>query len=173
MRPLHAPPAAGFDEPFALMGACHERVARTLGLLERIGAHVAAHGCDAQARDAAKDVLRYFTIAAPLHHEDEERHVLPRLRAQGRTALADRLHADHHEMETRWSAIAPELMAIRDGGLDLDGLAATRARWAEFATLYAAHLEAEDHDAYPAVGVDLAESELQAMGAEMAARRRD
>ena len=32
MSPLHAAPAAGFDAPFELMGACHERMARTLAL---------------------------------------------------------------------------------------------------------------------------------------------
>ena len=34
---LHAP-AAGFDAPFALLDACHERVRRSLALLERLGA---------------------------------------------------------------------------------------------------------------------------------------
>ena len=35
MSPLHAAPTAGFDAPFELMGACHERMARTLALLAR------------------------------------------------------------------------------------------------------------------------------------------
>lgn len=84
---LHASPAAGFDEPYVLMAACHERMTRTLTLLERIGAHVAAQGCNTQARDAAKDVLRYFTIAAPLHHEDEELHVRTPMPTSGASAM--------------------------------------------------------------------------------------
>jgi hypothetical protein len=48
-------PAAGFDEPFAMLGACHERVRRSLALLQRLVEHAAAHGADAQARDAARD----------------------------------------------------------------------------------------------------------------------
>lgn len=172
MNLLHASPAAGFDEPYELMAACHERMARTLTLLERIGEHVATHGCDGQARDAAKDVLRYFTIAAPLHHEDEERHVLPRLREHGGGELADRLLSDHREMEARWAAIAPELEAIRDGSMPEGGLEAARLRWRDFAVLYRRHIDAEDHDAYPAASKATPDTALQGMGEEMAGRRR-
>lgn len=31
---LHAAPAAGFDQPFEMLQACHERVGRMLVLLE-------------------------------------------------------------------------------------------------------------------------------------------
>ena len=170
--PLHAAPAAGFDEPFELMGACHERLTRTLDLLARLGAHLADQGCDAQARDAARDVLRYFTIAAPLHHEDEERHVLPRLRAQGRSALADRLQADHRVMTSSWAEIAPELAAIRDGTFDVRALTAARARWAAFAALHEDHIEAEEAEAYPVASAAMPEADLRDIGQEMAARRR-
>ena len=77
---LHAAPAAGFDEPFEMLAACHERVQRMLRLLRRLAAHLGEHGADAQAAQAAVDVMRYFDEAAPRHHDDEELHVLPRLR---------------------------------------------------------------------------------------------
>jgi hemerythrin-like domain-containing protein len=171
MTLLNAAPAAGFDEPFELMAACHERMERTLTLLERIGAHVATNGGDVQARDAAKDVLRYFTIAAPLHHEDEELHVLPRLREQGNGELADRLLADHREMEARWAAIVPELEAIRDGSMPAGTFEAARERWQAFAMLYRRHIAAEDHDAYPAASSATPDTVLRVMGEEMAGRR--
>ncbi|AVO48995.1 hypothetical protein C6568_06825 [Melaminivora suipulveris] len=63
-------PGAGFDEPFAMLDACHERVRRSLDLLERLRAYLPDKGCDDSARQAARDVLRYFDIAAPLRHED-------------------------------------------------------------------------------------------------------
>lgn len=169
---LHASPAAGFDEPYALMAACHERMTRTLILLERIGAHVAAQGCDTQARDAAKDVLRYFTIAAPLHHQDEELHVFPRLREEGNGELADRLLTDHREMETLWAAIVPDLEAVRDGSLPNGTLADARERWQTFATLHRHHIDAEDHDAYPSASAATPDTALRVMGEEMAGRRR-
>ena len=46
-------PAVGFEQPFAMLEACHERVQRTLGLLQRLRDHVRAQGADEQARQAA------------------------------------------------------------------------------------------------------------------------
>ena len=57
-------PAVGFEQPFAMLEACHERVQRTLTLLQRLRAHVREHGADVPAQQAARDVLRYFDIAA-------------------------------------------------------------------------------------------------------------
>ena len=88
-------PGAGFEEPFEMLEACHQRVHRMLGLMQRLAAHLGEKGADASAQQAARDVMRYFDLAAPAHHEDEERHVLPLLRRLGQSALADRLHADH------------------------------------------------------------------------------
>jgi hypothetical protein len=56
-------PAASLDQPFELLAGCHDRVRRSLALLQRLVEHVRAHGADAQARSAADDVLRYFDIA--------------------------------------------------------------------------------------------------------------
>ncbi|RYY71287.1 MAG: hemerythrin domain-containing protein, partial [Comamonadaceae bacterium] len=74
-------PGVGFEQPFEMLEACHERVQRSLQLLARLCAHVRSQGGDDSAREAARDVLRYFDIAAPLHHEDEELHVFPPLLA--------------------------------------------------------------------------------------------
>ncbi|MEK9803656.1 MAG: hemerythrin domain-containing protein, partial [Curvibacter sp.] len=91
-------PAAGFEQPYDMLTACHERVQRTLALLERLIAHVDRHGHDTQSRSAAADVLRYFDLAAPLHHQDEELHVFPALLAGQDAALqavVRRLQAEH------------------------------------------------------------------------------
>jgi len=165
---LHAAPAAGFDEPFEMLDACHRRVERMLRLLERLRVHLGAHGADAAARDGARDLLRYFDHAAPQHHEDEERHVLPRLRAAGAGALAERLHAEHEAMTTAWAALRRPLVALAEGhGAGADALAGAPA----FAALYTGHLRAEDELAYPAVRAGVDAAGLRAIGAEMAARR--
>lgn len=165
---LHAPPAAGFDEPFEMLDACHRRVERMLALLERLAAHLASHGCDAAAADAARDVMRYFDLAAPQHHEDEERHVLPALRAAGAAALADRLQAEHAAMALAWAALRVPLAAIAAGRAPGgDGLAGGPA----FAAMYGAHLALEDAEAFPAVRPHLDAGALAVIGAEMAQRR--
>ena len=153
---LHPGPGAGFEEPFEMLEACHQRVHRMLGLLQRLAAHLRESGADANAQQAARDVMRYFDLAAPAHHEDEERHVLPRLRQGDQAVLADRLHDEQARMATTWQAT------------ELDAAA---ARWQAMAALYAAHIEAEESAAYPAVRKSADAAALHAMGDEMARRR--
>jgi hemerythrin-like domain-containing protein len=170
---LHAGPGAGFDEPFEMLAACHGRVERMLGLLERLARHLVERGADADARDAARDVMRYFDLAGPAHHEDEERHVFPALAATGDPALrtlAARLHDEHLEMARRWAALRQALLAVAKGAWPGQGGAALAA-WPAFAALYRAHIAAEERLAYPAVRRLLDTRAERAMGREMAQRR--
>jgi hypothetical protein len=169
---LHAGPAVGFEQPFEMLAACHERVQRSLALLLRLGAHLDAHGPDAQAAAAARDVMRYFDIAGPLHHEDEERHVLPQLRAAGQAALADRLHADHAALTAAWAHWRAVLDGVCQGRWSAADAASVRAGWAGFAADYAAHIALEEGSAFPAAAAGLDAPRLGAIGAEMAGRRR-
>jgi Hemerythrin HHE cation binding domain len=96
--PGHRAPAVGLESPFEMLVACHERVNRSLELLHRLQAHLGDKGLDEDARQAARDVLRYFDISAPLHHQDEELHVFPPL-LQGLDPelheIVDKLMNDH------------------------------------------------------------------------------
>lgn len=171
--PGFSTPAVGFDEPFAMLQACHERVQRTLDLLARLRDHVHKRGPDQAARDAARDVLRYFDIAAPLHHQDEELHVFPLLLAQGSAtmqALVERLQDDHRHMAADWAAARLPLQQLVGGEAAAftpdDDMAMDR-----FARRYADHIAAEEGSAYPAAEALLAPRALAGMGQEMAARR--
>lgn len=168
---LHAGPGVGFEAPFEMLEACHQRVHRMLGLLERLTAHLASHGTDESARQAARDVMRYFDQAGPAHHEDEERHILPRLRTQGRATLAERLHADHEAMAQGWAAVRADLVDVAEGRWTVDASSASNRRWAAFAALYREHIVVEENEAYPAAREVLDSSAEQAMGREMAVRR--
>jgi hemerythrin-like domain-containing protein len=163
--------AAGFDEPFALLAGCHERVRRSLALLQRLSGHVAAHGADTQAQAAARDVLRYFDIAAPAHHEDEERHVLPLLQASGDAALAqaaDRLQRDHAAIRAAWQTLRPLLRELADQACCTDSAALASAA-ERFVRVHDGHLELEDGLVFPAA--ERLHPDASAMGREMAARR--
>lgn len=171
---LHAGPAVGFDEPFEMLEACHERVQRSLALLGRLIAHVDAHGHDAQSRSAAHDVLRYFELAAPHHHEDEERHVFPRLLAQGDAAVVQavqRLRDEHVRIGELWARLRPVLQAwsgeAAAGAVPGDFRDAAQA----FAELYAGHIPVEEGLVFPAARAGLGPEELRAMGDEMRERR--
>lgn len=172
---LHASPSAGFDEPFEMLLACHERVERMLTLLERLQAHAAEHGADAAARSAAQDVMRYFDIAGPAHHEDEERHLFPRLLAHPEAAvaaLAQALQRDHVRMAAGWAEVRRDLQQVADGHWPPDGGAEkAAARWADFASLYRRHIVDEEGSAYPSARLAIDDRAQAHMGEEMARRR--
>jgi hemerythrin-like domain-containing protein len=166
-------PAVGFDTPFEMLEACHERVQRTLGLLDRLTAYLHTDGCDDSARQAARDVLRYFDIAAPLHHEDEEMHVFPPLLDNGTPevrAAVQQLQGDHRAMHTHWQAARERLQALAQGQTDAF-TPDDEALFERFASGYGAHIRTEEDLVYPAARALLAPAALQAMGAEMRRRR--
>jgi hemerythrin-like domain-containing protein len=162
-----------FEQPFEMMEACHDRVQRMLTLLARLREHLAAHGADEQARQAAQDIMRYFDQAAPQHHRDEELHVFPPLLAQGdpdTVAVVRQLQHDHELMDTRWGAARDVLLRIAGG--ELEQLDERQAATLEgFAGLYGGHIEAEESIAYPASRSLLGEDAQREMGREMSARR--
>jgi len=175
--PGHRAPAAGFDAPFDMLGACHERVTRTLALLTRLLDHVARHGCDSTAQDAACDVMRYFDRAAPLHHEDEERHVFPPLLAGPDSTLhtvVRRLLQDHLDMAQAWGVAHLALGRLRDA-VSPDAhwrwTAAEHHALTHFASLYERHLHDEDLLVYPATRQQMTDADLQSMALDMMARR--
>lgn len=170
---LVASPAAGFEQPFEMLEACHERVHRMLALLGRLREHLHGHGPDVQAQQAARDVMRYFDQAAPLHHQDEELHVFPPLLARGEERVATlvrRLQQDHRAMESRWAAARTVLARVAEGrGGDVD--AAEDALLDAFAALYDDHIRCEEQIAYPAAQSLIDEPTRTAMGEEMMRRR--
>ncbi len=171
-------PGVGLDEPFAMLDACHERVERTLRLLARIVPHVAAHGIDEKAQRAAVDVLRYFDVAAPLHHGDEERHVFPLLLEQNdaaTTGLVNQMLNDHQEMSAQWAALRLTLVQIAadDHAERVACLVAQEfeQQIAAFTALYAIHLNTESRTLFPVAARLKTEDALRDMSDDMRLRR--
>jgi iron-sulfur cluster repair protein YtfE (RIC family) len=166
-------PAVGFEQPFAMLEACHERVQRTLALLARLRVHVREQGADENARQAARDVLRYFDMAAPLHHEDEELHVFPLLLAHGAPEVVRavrQLQQDHLAMAASWAAARTPLQALADATCAAFS-AEDEVALKRFADRYADHIAMEEGLVYPAAIALLPAEALSAMGDEMAVRR--
>jgi len=167
-------PAVGFEQPFGMLVACHERVQRSLALLQRLVDHIDQRGHDAQTRSAAADVLRYFDLAAPLHHADEEVHVFPLLLALGDPLLhaaVQKLQGDHHRMRELWAQVRQPLLRWRepDSAGSVDD--ATRAVIERFAAMYAGHMKTEEGLVFPAAHAHMDEAALADMGRQMQARR--
>jgi hemerythrin-like domain-containing protein len=166
-------PGPSWEQPFEMLLACHERVQRMLALLARLRAHVDANGADEQARQAARDVMRYFDLAAPEHHRDEELHIFPAIMAHGDPVLhtlVARLRQDHVAMEAHWAAARAVLDALQAGALP-QLAPADHASLEAFAALYGDHIAAEEGRVFPAAEAAVDEAAKAAMSREMAARR--
>lgn len=159
-----------------MLEACHERVQRTLKLLVRLQAHVQQNGCDEQARQAAQDVVRYFDLAAPLHHQDEELHVFPSVLAQEDcelTVAVTQLVEQHRQMENMWAElrIALASVVLGEGAGQRPFAAFPKDSVAAFVALYDAHIRLEEDLVYPSANSYLDPLKRNAMGAEMKRRR--
>jgi hypothetical protein len=107
---------ASFDEPMSMLIACHDRVRHFVGLIEKLAEHIFQQGVDQQVKEAIATVIRYFDIAAPLHHADEDESLFVVLHdTLHNTSLNHtiaRLTAEHHVLESRWQEIKQQLTDI-------------------------------------------------------------
>ncbi|MEJ2060030.1 MAG: hemerythrin domain-containing protein [Gammaproteobacteria bacterium] len=164
-------PEAGFDDPLAMLAACHERIARHCDTLERLAAHIEQMGIDEDARVAAAQVLKYFSTAAPDHHADEEQDLFPRLRShpewrQEEEDMLLRLATEHREQDAAWISLRPGLEDIAQGRLPPQPLPVAR-----FVELQRSHLEFENRHLLPLARRVLNVQDLRDMGHAMRARR--
>jgi len=160
----------GFD----VLDACHRQTIFTLGKLAALISRLKSRGADAEARAMAREIVQHFSITARQHHEDEERHVFPKLLASGNPEIVQdvlRLQQDHGWLELDWMELRPQLDAVAEGneGYDLDGL----SKGAQlFTALSRDHVALEEACIYPEARARLRAGERREMGREMAARRR-
>jgi len=167
------PRAATTTGAFGVLDDCHRRTLEALDKLEAVVDRIET-GADAWTRALAADVVRHFSTTARQHHEDEERHVFPKLLA---TADADteqrilRLQQDHHWLEEDWRELEPQLDAIARGQGWYD-VAFLRDGCVVFAALSRDHIALEEEFLYPEARARTGPVEAEAMGREMAARRR-
>lgn len=166
--------APGFDDPIALLRACHIRIQQRCGLLDRIIEHLAAHGADEQARGACRQILHYFNTAGIHHHADEEENLFPAMLSacspQRRKSIArviDDLNDEHVLMAAAWRALEPQLRAIEAG----ESAALNAAVVARFQRAYLDHIDKEETQAFDVAQRILDAATLEKIGRSMAARR--
>jgi hemerythrin-like domain-containing protein len=161
-------PAPGFDEPLAMLRACHERIQRQCATLAKLAAHLRGDGLTDAARQAAADIHRYFSSAGRQHHADEEQDLFPLLRsAPGLGGLLAVLAREHADMESLWLRLEP-LLAAPGTIHDLDAFARLAG---EFNALYRQHIARENSELLPQAEQLLSIEQQRELGARMAARR--
>lgn len=167
-------PSADFDHPLDIIESCHARIRRQLLLLRRLAAHVRFKGTDAEARDVAAFLLRFFETSAANHRDDEEddlfpaiEHFAPSLELNAVRALLFQLRGDHKKLEGRWNEMHPRLAALaegREGGL-------TEELAARFADGYERHMRFEEREMLPLARRVLPPDAVARLGMSMSRRR--
>lgn len=167
-------PAPGFDQPIAVLKHCHDRIRKQLATLEKLCAHLPAHGADGQAQQAAAAVIKYFDQAAHLHHEDEEHDLIPMLRASARdedaallAQLVPVILSEHNQMDAMWQGLHEQLKAVASGGAAV--LRENDVR--RFGDMYANHMEREEGQIAPMAMRLFSPAQMGQLGDAMQMRR--
>jgi len=168
------PRSPSLDEPLEMLEACHERIEAQLNTLERLLDYLPRHGADEQARQAARNILRYFNLAGPNHHEDEERNLFPTLIARATAdeaaavqQLVRDLLADHERMAVALDVVRQQLKPIAEGlDSNLD-----EASVRNLAGLYRQHIEKENTTLLPLSRRLLQPGDIRTLSRAMTERR--
>jgi len=159
----------GFDQPLALLRACHTRMLDHCELLEQLVAHLNDDTIDAETGSAARSVMAYFSSSALQHHQDEEDDLFPLLARQS-LKLADLIHSlrqEHAELDGLWKVLEPELMRFPDVA-DRTAFTTNAGRYCEISRQ---HVRRENMEFLPLAESSLSRAQLQDIGAAMAERR--
>lgn len=179
---INQPHIPNFAEPLKLLVHCHERIEAQLSALER-AAEILRSGDRRSlprvfgAIDAAS---AHFAIPGVKHTEDEEVSLFPRLREHGGAGGEDALAAmaeleSQHRTAEKLHAEFDEFVSTlpRDGSADARELDCFSSLVAELVTLYRPHILLENNFVFPIAGRVLPAMEIQGLGEEMRARRKD
>jgi hemerythrin-like domain-containing protein len=159
----------GFDEPVALLRACHSRILEHCDLLDTIVARLRDGTPDDASREAARKIVTYFSTSARLHHQDEEKDVFPLLIRQS-LKLAELIHGlkqMHTELDTLWTSLEPELKRFPTV-TETDAFIEAAGRFCE---LNREHIRRENMDFLPLADSSLSSRQLKDIGMAMAGRR--
>ncbi|WP_414041183.1 hemerythrin domain-containing protein [Acidithiobacillus sp. M4-SHS-6] len=162
-------PAPSFDDPMGLLLACHGRILGHCDTLACLPGHLAEHGADDEARQAATRILRYFHTAAPQHHADEEENLFPWLTTH--LDFPEPLHTtlrhlslQHRNLEALWEDFAKELeeVAVGHGNTLSPDI---------FISTHRAHIAIENNEIFPVAARLLSPDILGEIGNAMRTRR--
>ena len=149
--------------------ACHGRIREFVALAAKAGA---TGGRDVEVVEACLAVERYFERALPLHVEDEEQSLLPRLK--GRAAEVDEALHTMREQHRVHGPLLDELLvasrSVRASPGDPPRRERLRVAAVQLAAEFEPHLALEERIIFPAIGLLGAEAEAQIRGEQRARR---
>lgn len=167
------PTRATSSDPIDLLVECHDRIRSATGQARALSA--AADG-DPSIAATATAVHRYFAVALPLHSQDEDVSVAPRLTAAGladadRHAVGD-MTAQHADIDAVIARLLPLWARLAETPTSLHEMRGELARLTDrLARYWDEHLDLEERIVFPLLAARLDAQARAAIVGEMRARR--
>jgi hemerythrin-like domain-containing protein len=171
--PLHTGASASRSEevPDVLLD-CHQRLRQFTALAAELATRPTTP--PDEVREVAAKVQRYLTVALPLHEEDEETSLFPRLLVRApelRPKIAS-LREDHTAQGDRVRRLLAVCEELQRTPQRVHALREALGRAAEaLAETWRVHLAAEEQDIFPSVRTALSAEDRESIRKEMQERR--
>lgn len=172
MLTLRTVPTEASNDPMGLFLECHARIRRFCRLAVKLGTETAP---PEEVKQAAHAVHRYFAKALPLHIEDEDLSLSPRLEAVGTPevkAALERMSDEHDPLEASIRALLPRWRTLMDHPEELDAMKSGLLADAEVLEReMLAHLVHEEEVIFPAARKLLDKADFDGLAQQMRDRR--
>lgn len=164
-----------YDQPIELLLSCHEKIMHFSSALLKLSIALKQDGWNDEITTSSDQIRRYFNIAAPEHHLDEEVHLFPAIialdpefeQAQSTEILKvlHRLIQEHVESDLLWETLDTMLEEKSDDFILLEELAQ------EFKNSMHEHALIENEEIFPYAQTHINTNELKKIGLAIAERR--
>lgn len=169
MQQLEPQTFVSWAEPIDMLYACHSKVKRFCRQLKMLPDYLEKNGVNQAVKGDVQQILNYFNISAPLHHEDEENDFFPELikvQPQAQTDI-DELERQHVNLHKNWADLSEQLEALLLGKREY----VDRELIERFVSGYDMHIAVEE-PLFELGREHLGQDTLSEMGRVMAERRK-
>ncbi|MDD0823657.1 hemerythrin domain-containing protein [Mannheimia sp. AT1] len=169
MQQLEPQTFASWAEPIDMLYACHSKVKSFCRQLQILPDYLEKNGVNQAVINDVQQILNYFNISAPLHHEDEEDDFFPELikvQPQAQDDV-DELERQHVHLHKNWDDLSQQLEDLLAGKREnVDSALIER-----FVAGYDVHIAIEE-PLFELGREHLAQEKLSQIGKVMAERRK-
>ncbi len=164
-----------FEAPIDLLLSCHEKILHFSSTLVELSTVLEKEGWSNELTTTSDQIRRYFNIASPEHHLDEEHHLFPAIIALDPELtqpesieilqLLNRLIKEHVESDAQWQSLNKMLEEKTE---DFEAL---KKLSLQFKNNMHEHAAIENEHIFPYAKAHISEKELKKIGLEIAERR--
>ncbi|MCP3852236.1 MAG: hemerythrin domain-containing protein [Gammaproteobacteria bacterium] len=166
---------APFEQPIELLLSCHEKILHFSSSLLKLSHALKENGWSDELKTSSDKIRKYFNIAGPEHHLDEENHLFPAIIAldpefkkpesASILKLLHRLIQEHVESDLLWETLD---QMLDEQSEDFDLLEELSQ---EFESSMHEHAKVENEEIFPYAKENLSTEILRDIGLSIAKRR--